>query len=76
MCNLNPKDNEKVEIAIPGNEFSLVNGQVITAENINDFNDFGKKESVRIEEFDLAKPKDGKLIFELPSKSVVLVQLK
>jgi len=76
LVNLNPNKAETVEIDITGNEYSAASGQIITSENINDYNDFGKNETVRHKDFDVAKPKGGKLSLELPSKSVVLVQLK
>jgi alpha-N-arabinofuranosidase len=76
LCNLNPNAGENVELSLPGSELSTSNAQIITAKNMNDFNDFGKNESVSIEEYNVPKPKNGKLTFELPAKSVVLVQLK
>jgi alpha-N-arabinofuranosidase len=76
LCNLNPNKSESIDIDITGDEFSSASGQIITSENMNDFNDFGRKETVNLKSFDVAKPKDGKLRVELPSKSVVLVQLK
>ena len=76
LCNLNPNDSENVELSLPADEISTASGQIITSQSINDFNDFGKNETVSLKEFSVAKPKDGKLTFELPAKSVVLVQLK
>ncbi|WP_394706712.1 alpha-N-arabinofuranosidase [uncultured Draconibacterium sp.] len=76
LCNLNPNESENVELSLPGSEISTSNAQIITSKSINDFNDFGKNETVSLKEFNVPKPKDGKLTFELPAKSVVLVQLK
>lgn len=76
LCNLNPNKSESVEIAVTGNEFSAASGEILTANKMNAYNDFGKKESVSLKEFNVAKPKNGKLTLELPSKSVILVQLK
>jgi alpha-N-arabinofuranosidase len=76
LCNLNPNAGENVELSLPGSELSTSNAHILTAKNMNDFNDFGKNESVSIEEYNVPKPKNGKLTFELPAKSVVLVQLK
>ncbi|MBN2634971.1 MAG: alpha-N-arabinofuranosidase, partial [Prolixibacteraceae bacterium] len=76
LCNLNPNAGENVELSLPGSELSTSNAQILTAKNMNDFNDFGKNESVSLEEFNVPNPKSGKLTFELPAKSVVLVQLK
>lgn len=76
LCNLNPHKSEKIEIAVEGNDYSISSGKIITSDKMNSFNDFGKQESVSLKDFDVAKPKDGKLMVELPAKSVVLVQLK
>ncbi len=76
LCNLNPNKSESVDINITGNDFSSASGQIITSENMNDYNDFGIEESVNIKTFDVSKPKNGKLTINLPSKSVVLVQMK
>jgi len=42
LLNLNPNSSESVEISITGNDYSSASGQIITAENMNDFNDFGQ----------------------------------
>lgn len=76
LCNLDPNENETVEISVPGVDFSSTKGQIITSEKMNAYNDFGKNEEVSLKNFDVAKPKDGKLNIELPAKSVLLVQLK
>ncbi len=76
LCNLNPNKTESVEVTVTGDEFSSASGQIITSDKMNNYNDFGKKETVNIKDFEVAKPKNGKLTVELPSKSVVLVQLK
>jgi len=76
LVNLNPNSNESVEISITGNEYSAASGQIITAENMNDFNDFGQSEKVTLKALKINKPKDGKLTVELPEKSVVLIQLQ
>lgn len=76
FCNLNPNKTEKVEINVGGKNFADANGQIVTAKNINDYNDFGQEEKVSLKSFEVKKPKNGKLSIELPAKSVVLVQLQ
>jgi len=76
LCNLNPNKSESVEIALTGDEVATASGQIVTSDKMNNYNDFGKNETVTLKDFDVAKPKDGKLTVELPSKSVVLIQLK
>lgn len=76
LCNLNPNKAESVDLTITGMDFSSANGKIVTAQNMNDYNDFGKEEKISMKAFELKQPKDGRLKLELPSKSVVLVQLK
>jgi alpha-N-arabinofuranosidase len=76
MCNLNPNKSETIEIEVTGNDFASASGQIITSDKMNNYNDFGKQETVTLKDFEVAKPKNGKLTVELPSKSVVLVQLQ
>ena len=76
LCNLNPNKTESVSLKITGQEFTTAKGEIVTAQNMTDYNDFGKEEKVTLKPFDVKKPKDGKLSLELPSKSVILVQLK
>ncbi len=76
LCNLNPNKTIPVNCILTGQEFSSVSGQIITGKNMNDYNDFGKNETVTLKSFDVKKPKDGRLTIDLPSKSVILVQLR
>jgi len=59
-----------------GKSFKTISGKIVNAKNITDYNDFGKKENVMIQDFDVAKPKGSNLDLELPPHSVVLVQLQ
>lgn len=76
LCNLNPTKGEKVELEVTGDTFTEANASIITSDKLDAYNDFGKNENVSISNFEVAKPKNGKLTIDLPSKSVVLVQLK
>jgi alpha-N-arabinofuranosidase len=72
---LNPNKTQRVGIQITGQDFTTANGEIVTAQNMNDYNDFGREEKVTLKPFEVKKPKDGKLSVELPSKSVVLIRL-
>ncbi|WP_299584264.1 alpha-N-arabinofuranosidase [uncultured Sunxiuqinia sp.] len=76
LCNLNPNQAEQVALTITGQEFSTCAGQIITAKNMNDYNDFDQEEKVSLQTFDVKKPKNGNLSIDLPAKSVVLIQLQ
>jgi alpha-N-arabinofuranosidase len=76
LSNVNPNKDIKVELAITGHDLKSGNGQIITAQNINDYNDFGQEEKVTLKDFKVPAPKNGKLSVTIPAHSVVLVQLK
>jgi alpha-L-arabinofuranosidase len=77
LCNMNPNKPEPVECNLSGGQdYKIVNGKIINAQNISDYNDFGQSEKVTLKDFTVAKPKNGKLNIELPAHSVVLIQLQ
>jgi alpha-L-arabinofuranosidase len=53
-----------------------VSGEVLTADRMSAYNDFGKGADVKPTSFDGAKVKDGALSIELPAKSVVMVKVE
>ncbi|WP_340114819.1 alpha-N-arabinofuranosidase [Maribellus mangrovi] len=76
LVNLNPNSSQSVEFNVTGNDYSSASGQIVTAENMNDYNDFGQDEKVTLKEMKVDTPIEGKLSLEIPAKSVVLVQLQ
>ena len=76
LCNLDPNKSQEISFEIPGLNLSKVSGKVVTANKINAYNDFGKKEEVFESDFKNIKIANGKVEAVLPSKSVVLIQLQ
>ncbi len=76
LCNLDPNKSQDVSFELTGMKLNKVSGKVVTAEKINSYNDFGKKEEVSIADFKGVKIAGGKVTAQLPSKSVVLIQLQ
>ena len=76
LSNANPNNDLKVELEITGQNLKSASGQIISAQNINDYNDFGQPEKVTLKEFKVSAPKNGRLSVTIPAHSVVLVQLK
>lgn len=76
LTNINPSKATTVDINVDHIDFKNISGEIITAPNMTDFNDFGKEEKVKIAKFEVNKPKNGKITIDLPAHSVVLVQLK
>jgi len=76
LCNLDPNKSQEISFEIQGLNLSKVSGKVVTANKINAYNDFGKKEEVFEADFNNIKIANGKIEAILPSKSVVLIQLQ
>jgi alpha-N-arabinofuranosidase len=77
LCNIDPHNNRKVEIDLRGSDrLSNSGGEIITAPNMNDFNDFDKTEKVNIQKFSSFSLKNNILKVDLPAKSVVTIALK
>ena len=56
--------------------FGKVSGQVLTAQRMDQFNEFGKAPAVTTQAFEGALLADGILKLDLPAKSVVVVSLE
>lgn len=76
ICNLDPVNSSDISFDIQGLKITSVSGKIVTANKINAYNDFGKKEEVSLSDFKNSKLNKGKLEATIPSKSVVLIQLK
>lgn len=76
ICNLDPVNSQNINFDIQGLNCTQVSGKIVTAEKINSYNDFGKKAEVSLVDFKNAKINKGQVDVVIPSKSVVLIQLK
>jgi len=76
LCNLDPVNAQNVSFEIQGQKSAQVTGKIVTADKMNAYNDFGKKEEVSIAEFMGANLNKGKIEATLPAKSVVLIQIR
>lgn len=75
LTNASPSKDEQLTIELPVT-YKTATAQIVTAKNMNDLNDFGKEEKVKIETYKVEKPSNGKLTLNVPAKSVILVQFK
>ena len=76
LANIDPNEAAQVEINLNGStQTSTVSGNIITSENMNDFNDFGKEEKVNLSSFNNYEITDNMLKVSLPSKSVVTLEI-
>jgi len=74
LVNLNPNKVSGIEIDTGGKIKGAV-GQVLTADKMDAHNTFGKPDAVHPVKYS-AKTENGKLMLELPAKSVVVVALQ
>jgi len=75
IVNVNPNKNMRLECEIRGAKVSSVSGEILTAKEINAFNDFDRNERVFPVKFSGAKTKGEKLIIDVPAKSVIILEL-
>ncbi len=76
LCNLDPAKSQNVSFDVQGAKFASVSGKIVTANKINAYNDFGKKDEVTLTDFTNAKLNKGQVEAVIPAKSVVLIQLR
>ena len=77
LTNIDPHKDRNVEIDLRGsNDLSNASGEIITSPNENDYNDFGQQEKVNIQKFSSFSINNNILKVDLPSKSVVTIELK
>jgi alpha-L-arabinofuranosidase len=77
LANINPNKNIDIEIELRGvNKLSGVKGEIITAPEMNVYNDFDKPESINCKPFSGSKLKNNLLMISLPSKSVVTLEIE
>jgi alpha-N-arabinofuranosidase len=80
LTNADPHHTVTVECQLAGAKASKpdewkVSGEVLTADQMSAYNDFGKDAAVKPAAFSSAKVTDGALSIELPAKSVVMITI-
>lgn len=76
FTNLNPNKSINLNCVFSGlTKVSKSNGQIITADAMNAFNDFGKEEAVAIQPFKDFKVDKNSVNITLPAKSVVMIEV-
>ncbi len=75
ITNLDPVKEKKLSCELLGTSMKNVSGEIITAEKMNAYNDFGKPEEVSIKPFSGAHLQKGILNVNLPAKCVVMLEL-
>jgi alpha-N-arabinofuranosidase len=75
LTNADPKQSHVIFCKLAGVKIQKVQGQIITADQMNRYNEFGKAESVFIQPFEGVSIQDDQIMIKLPPKSVVMVSL-
>jgi alpha-L-arabinofuranosidase len=75
LCNLDPRNANAISISLRGAKPAKVSGRILTAESMNSCNTFDKPDVVKSIDFSGAKLTEGGLEIQLPSKSVVVLEL-
>ena len=76
LTNIDLDNPAEVTIPLSAAKAKLLGGEIVTAQNITDYNDFDREESVCLKPFNDAKLTKDKISLKLPSKSVVNLQVK
>ncbi len=76
LANVSLDKKKEVEINIDDLKAKNVSGRILTSKNVADYNDFDNPSRVKPEPFKDAKLKKGKLTVNLPTKSIVVLELK
>jgi alpha-N-arabinofuranosidase len=76
VVNLHPSKAQDVRCEIKGVKATTVTGEIITADAINAFNDFGKPVLVNLRSFEGARVKGNVLTTTIPARAVVTLRLQ
>jgi alpha-N-arabinofuranosidase len=76
LANLNPDKAIAITCPIIGDSFKTASGEILTADEMGAFNSFEDPERVKVISFSSFRLKEGTLSVVLPSKSVVVIELK
>lgn len=77
ITNLNPGKSLEVSCDLRGLEkVNFEKGSIVTGDKINSYNDFDKNEEISLSAFNDVKVTGNKVLVKIPSKSVVMIELK
>ena len=76
IVNLDPVKEKNLKCDVRGVSGKRISAEIITADKMNAFNDFGKPEEVKIKSFSGAQLQNGTVNVHIPAKSVVMLELE
>ncbi|MGA2260841.1 MAG: alpha-N-arabinofuranosidase [Acidobacteriota bacterium] len=75
FCNLDPRNANTISVSLRGAIPTKVSGHILTSDSMNAHNTFDKPDVVKITDFSGARLTEEGLEVQLPSKSVVVLEL-
>jgi alpha-L-arabinofuranosidase len=75
LANLNPSRMISLSCSLIGDTYKKITGEILTADKINSFNSFEEPDKVKPAIFTGFNYKDGILKIDMPSKSVIVLEL-
>jgi alpha-L-arabinofuranosidase len=76
VVNLDPNRSSEITVTISGGVVRSVNGEVLTAKAMNAMNTFAAPNTVKAVSFNGYKRSGSQLTLNIPSKSVVVLELE
>jgi alpha-N-arabinofuranosidase len=76
LVNLDLHNNINISTDLGNVKWKTVTGQILTSANITDVNTFDQPDKLDLKSFTAAKNENGKLVVNLPAKSVVTLELE
>jgi len=76
LVNINPDKDISITCSLEGFSPDKASGSIITSGNIKDYNTFEEPNKIGIKEFNNFKIDSGKLIINMPAKSIIGIGLK
>lgn len=76
LANIDLQKGQEVALALDGYNANSVCGEILTAKNITDYNDFNHTETIKSENFTGAKIRKNQIMVKIPAKSIVVLKIK
>jgi alpha-N-arabinofuranosidase len=76
LVNVDASKPVTIRASLQGLPSKSIQGQILTADKVNDINDFDKPAKVFTKEFSGARKEGEELVVTLPARSVVMLELK
>ncbi len=76
ITNVDLKEDAQVSVPLPGLLKKNISGEILTSNNISDYNDFGHEDIVTLKPFNAFKVNKNGLDINLPAKSIITLSIR